>query len=70
MNNNEICPHYTADKIWFRGKHRKICAYWNLDEHGLCKHEEHNTCLVYLNNNGITDPWLIKFMDDLGCVLI
>jgi len=67
---NDICPDYQEDQIWFRDKRRTICAYWDLDNHGLCKHDNHNVCLIYLNKKNINNPWLIKFMDDFGCVLV
>ena len=65
----DICPDYDEALIWKKGKQVKICNYWNLDDHGLCKHENHMTCKIYLNKNNITDPWLIGFMDEFGCVL-
>ena len=67
---NDICQDYTEDSVWFNGERRTVCSYWNLDDPGLCRHEGHNTCLVYLDRRGIKDPWLINFMDEMGCVLV
>jgi len=70
MNPSDICEYYKEDKVWMRGEQRTICAYWNLDDHGLCRHEKHNTCIVYLDKKGISDPWMVEFMDEMGCVLL
>ena len=47
-----------------------VCDYWNLDDRGFCKHDAHTVCSVFLDKNNVRDPWLINFMNDLGCVPI
>ena len=70
MKASEICKDFEEDSIWINSKSRTICAYWNLDDPGLCRHEKHNVCHVKLMKSGITDPWLLNFMEEMGCVLV
>jgi len=69
LTNKEICKDYTKDMVWVKGVQKTICAYWDFDNTGLCKHDSREVCLVYLNKKGITNPWLIDFMDEFGCKL-
>lgn len=68
--NKDICPDYTEDWVNFKDKKVKICTYYNLDIRGLCKHEDHNTCLVYINKNGIKNNLLVNLIDTFGCTFI
>jgi len=66
----ETCPDYHDDFIFLKGEKRKICGFWDLDNPGICNHENHNVCIFYLNKKGINDKWLRDFMEGFGCVLI
>jgi len=70
MKASDICGTYEEDQIWFNGERRTICSYWDLDTPGLCRNNLYNVCRVKLIKSGITDGWLLTFMEDMGCVLV
>ena len=70
MDNKSICPDFVNDHIFVSGKKRTICGYFDLDTNALCQHENHTVCLFYFEKHKIHDPWLRKFMDDLGLVIV
>jgi hypothetical protein len=63
------CPDFDEDFIYVKNKKRKICGHWDLDNHGMCTHENHSVCLYYFEKKGIEDPWLIHLMNEFGAVL-
>ena len=69
MTNVEICKDSVPDNIFKDGKKIEICNFWDLGNPGLCKHDSHEVCVVYLLRNKIADPWLVDFMQTFGCVI-
>ena len=67
-NNTSVCPDYKGVKVRRNGRIVDVCDYWNLDDHGFCKHNAHIVCSVFLDKNNIKDPWLVNFMNDFGCL--
>ncbi len=65
----KICLDYEEDYIVRSGKKVPVCNFYDLGNRGLCNHDKHNVCVAYLEKNNITDPWVVNFMEEFGCIL-
>jgi len=70
MTNAEICKDYTEETMFRGGKQVKICSYWDFDIPGLCKHKDHNVCLIYLNRKKVFDPLYLELIDELSLTFV
>ena len=64
------CPYFKEDFVFINGKKRRICAYYDLDNPGLCKHPNRNTCFLYTMKNITTDKKMMMLIEEFGLILV
>jgi len=70
VDNKDICSLYKEEEINWNNRRRKVCSYYNLDIQGLCNHPDRKTCIVFIRKQGINDPVIQGFIEDLELVMI
>jgi len=53
--NKQICPDYETSVVNRKGKKVEVCSYWDFDNPGLCKHDNHSVCRIYLQKYGFSE---------------
>ena len=64
------CEYYKEDSVYINGVKRKVCAYFDLDRRGICRHHNRNTCIIYTQKNITTNPIIEKLIEEFELTLV
>jgi len=64
------CGYFKEDYVFINGKKRMVCSYYDIDNPGLCKHPNRNTCILYIHKNITTDKKFERIIEEFGLTLV